>query len=132
MVLVDSSIWIELFAGRANASSEDFLTMTTCGPVIQEVLQGLRPGRQAQEIRWQLLGLPRLGDPLAVDLFLDAAELYASARRRGFKIRSSVDCLIASIAIRHKTPLWHFDRDFDRIAEFSPLEIWRPSGQSAR
>ena len=129
MVLVDTSVWIELFAGRATASREDFLTMATCGPVIQEVLQGLRPGRQAQQIRWQLLGLPRLGDPVAVDLFLEAADLYASARRRGLRIRSSVDCLIASVAIRHKTPLWHFDRDFDRIATFSPLEIWSPAGR---
>ena len=130
MVLVDTSVWIELFAGRANASREDFLTMATCGPVIQEVVQGLRPGRQAQQIRWQLLGLPRLGNPVGVDLFLDAADLYASARRRGWKIRSSVDCLIASIAIRHKTPVWHFDRDYDRIAAFSPLEIWSPPGNT--
>ena len=128
---IDTSIWIELVAGRTNAPSEDFLTMTTCGPVVQELLQGLRPGRQARQIRWQLPGLPRLGDPLAADLFLDAAELYASARRRGFEIRSSVDSLLAAIAIRHKTPAWQFDRDFERIAAFSPLEIWRPSGQSA-
>ena len=38
MVLVDTSVWIGLFAGRVKASREDFLTMATCGPVIQEVL----------------------------------------------------------------------------------------------
>ncbi len=127
MVLVDTSVWIGLFAGRVKASREDFLTMATCGPVIQEVLKGLRPGRQSQQIQWQILGLPRIGDPLAVDLFLDAADLYVSARRRGLQIRSSVDCLVASIAIRHRTPVWHFDRDFDRIAAFLPLETWSPS-----
>ena len=127
MVLVDTSVWIELFAGRVEASREDFLTMATCGPVIQEVLQGLRPGRQAQQIQWQILGLPCLGDPLAVDLFVDAADLYAVLRRRGLTVRSSVDCLIASIAIKHKTPVWHHDRDFDRIAAFSRLETWSPA-----
>ena len=127
MILVDTSVWIELFAGRVQASREDFLNVATCGPVIQEILQGLRPGREASQIRWQLFGLPRLGDPLAVDLFLEAADLYAASRRRGITIRSSVDCLIASIAIRHKTPVWHFDRDFGRLAAFSSLEIWTPS-----
>lgn len=127
MVLVDTSIWIELFAGRVQARPDDFLNMATCGPVIQEVLQGLRPGPQEQQIRWRLLGLPRLGDPLAVDLFLEAADLYLVSRRRGITIRSSVDCLIASIAIRHKTPVWHCDRDFGHIAKFTGLETWTPS-----
>lgn len=127
MVLVDTSVWIELFAGRVQARPEDFLNMATCGPVIQEVLQGLRPGRQARQIRWQLLGLPRLGDPLKLDLFLEAADLYVASKRRGITIRSSVDCLIASIAISHDIPVWHFDRDFGRIAAFSRLETWSPS-----
>ena len=126
MILVDTSVWIEMFAGRTQVGREDFLHMSTCGPVIQEVLQGLRPGRQAQQIRWQLLGLPRLGDPVTVEIFLEAADLYAAGRRRGITIRSAADCLIASIAIRHKTPVWHIDRDFDRIAVFTGLEIWSP------
>lgn len=83
MVLVDTSFWIELFAGRMRRRPDDFLSMATCGPVIQEVLQGLRPGRQAQLIRWQMLGPPRIGDPIRVGQFLDAADLYAASRRRG-------------------------------------------------
>ena len=127
MILVDTSVWIEMFAGRVRARPDDFLSMATCGPVIQEVLQGLRPGRQEQQIRWRLLGLPRLGDPVPVELFLEAADLYAASRRRGITIRSSVDCLIASIAIWHKTPVWHFDRDFTRLAAFTRLETWSPA-----
>ncbi len=126
MILVDTSVWTEMFAGRVRARPEDFLSMATCGPIIQEVVQGLRPGSQLQLIRWQLSGLPRLGDPVTVEIFLEAADLYAASRRRGITIRSSVDCLIASIAIRHKTPVWHFERDFDRIATFTELETWSP------
>ena len=127
MVLVDTSAWIELFAGRVRARPDDFLRMATCGPVTQEVLQGLRPGRQEQQIRWQMLGLSRLGNPLAMNPFLEAADLYVAAKRRGMTIRSSINCLIASIAIRHKTPIWHCNRDFGRIAAFTRLEIWTPS-----
>ena len=127
MVLVDTSVWIELFAGRVQARPDDFLNMATCGPVIQEVLLGLRPGKHEQQIRWQLLGLPRLGDPLAMDVFLEATDLYVAAKRRGLRVRSSIDCQITSIAIRHKTPIWHRDRDFGRIAAFTWLETWTPS-----
>ena len=96
--------------------------MSACGWIIQEVLQGLRSGRQAQQIRWRLLGLPLLRDPVTMEIFLEAADVYAASWRREITIRSSADCLIASIAIRHKTPVWHLDR----IAAFTELDIWSP------
>lgn len=126
MILIDTSAWIELFAGRAELAADRFPGVATCGPVIQEVFQGLRPGQRARRIRWQMLSLHRLGDPLTLDLFVDAADLYALCRRRGKTIRSSTDCLIAAIAIRHDVPVWHQDRDFAAIAACSPLEIWTP------
>jgi predicted nucleic acid-binding protein len=33
-----------------------------------------------------------------------------------------VDCLIAAIAIEHRIPVWHRDRDFDAIARYTGLE----------
>lgn len=120
MILVDTSVWIEMFAGRVRASPDEFTGMATCGPVIQEGFPCLRPGQQEQQIRWRLLGLPRLGDPVKVELFLEVADLYAASRRRGITIRSSVDCLNASIAIWHKTPVWRFDRAFTRLETWSP------------
>ena len=132
MILFDTSVCIEMFAGGVQARPDDFLGSATCGPVIQVVLQGLRPGRQVQKIRWQLLALPRLGDPVTVELFLEAAELYAASRWRGITIRSSFDCQIAAIAIWHKIPVWHCDRDLDRVAPFTRLETWSPARGSLR
>lgn len=94
---------------------------------MQEVVQGLLPGRTAQAIRRQLLSLPRLADPLPADRFVEAADLYAFGRRRGITIRSPIDCLIAAIAIEHEVPVWHVDRDFTRLASYSPLQIWQPN-----
>ena len=37
---------------------------------------------------------------------------------------SSVDCLIAQIAIEHGLYLLHNDSDYDRIAQISPLKIY--------
>ena len=125
MILVDTSIWIELLNGRRGAGlgEEDLFNFATCGPVVQEVLQGLRDHPAAAVFRKAFLALPVLGDPLSVDTFQAAAEIYRQGRLKGYTIRSSVDCLIAAIAIEGQTPVWHKDRDFDILSRFTPLRI---------
>lgn len=124
MILVDTSIWIELLAGKPCRviPEEDLLRFATCGPVVQEVLQGLRPGPQSDAFRIAFLAIPVLNDPIPLGLFLSAADIYRQGRRRGITIRSSVDCLIAAIAIDRKVPVWHRDRDFTAIAQYTDLE----------
>ena len=58
---------------------------------------------------------------MPAEAFLEAAEIYRSGRRRGYAIRSTVDCLIAAIAIRNSVPVWHKDRDYSLIARYTPL-----------
>ena len=69
------------------------------------------------------LALPLLSDPLKSETFLRAAEIYRQGRRKGYTIRSSVDCLIAAIAIENRVPIWHRDRDFGAIARYTALEV---------
>jgi predicted nucleic acid-binding protein len=102
------------------------LWFVTCGPILQEVLRGLRAGPGAGEFRTALLAVPRLSDPLPAKLFLDAADIYHRGRQKGLTIRSSTDCLIAAIAIENHTPIWHRDRDFSSIATYASLELFRP------
>ncbi len=125
MILVDTSIWIELLDGkvRKRSWSEDILRFATCGLIIQEVLQGVRDEGAGKQFREAFLDLPRLCDPTPAETFLEAAEIYRIGRRKGYTIRSSADCLIASIAIRSKVPLWHRDRDFKSISRFTSLDI---------
>lgn len=94
----------------------------TCGPVVQEVLQGLSPGLQSDAFRTAFLAIPVLSDPVPFGLFVSAAGIYRLGRRRGITIRSSADCLIAAIAIEHGIPVWHRDRDFSAIARYTELE----------
>jgi predicted nucleic acid-binding protein len=124
MILVDTSIWIELLAAKPRNAirEEDLLRFVTCGPVVQEVLQGLRPGLQSDAFRTAFLAIPVLCDPLPLRLYVSAAEIYRLGRRRGITIRSSADCLIAAIAIDHGVPVWHRDRDFSAIAKYTALE----------
>ncbi|MEX2263525.1 MAG: PIN domain-containing protein [Bryobacteraceae bacterium] len=122
MILVDTSMWIKLLATRSPGVSADELAhFATCAPIAQEVLQGLRPGRASEVFREAFLAVPMLSDPLPLGRFLDAAEIYREGRRRGYTIRSSMDCLIAAIAIANNVSVWHRDRDFSLIAKYTRL-----------
>jgi predicted nucleic acid-binding protein len=123
VILVDTSLWIELLAKRGpRPSADDLLRFRTCGPILQEVFQGLRPGRASEAFRESFLAIPRLCDPLTWDIYAEAAEIYREGRRRGYTIRSSMDCLIAAIAIENDVTVWHRDRDFEDIARFTRLK----------
>ena len=124
MILVDTSVWVELLNGRLKKRlvPEVLLRFVTCGPITQEVIQGLRPGAFTDGIRQAFLAIPHLCDPLRRDTFLEAAEIYRHGRRSGYTIRSSTDCLIAAIAIENNVPVWHRDRDFKFIAKYTRLE----------
>ena len=124
MVLVDTSVWIEVFRKSQRVQLEafvDFDEIVTCLPVIQEVLQGFTAEPAFLRARESMLAFPIVEAPLGRDVWLQAVDLYRSGRRLGLTIRSSVDCLIAACAIRHQLELLHHDRDFDAIARVSPL-----------
>jgi predicted nucleic acid-binding protein len=129
VILVDTSIWIEVFRARRPLDLEsvlDFDDVVTCLPVVQEVLQGFRDESAHRRARESMLALPVVESPLADVVFLEAVSLYRSARRGGYTVRSSVDCLIAACAIRHDLEVVHRDRDFDAIASVSTLRQRSP------
>ena len=127
MMLVDTSVWIELLNGRlgSKVTEADLLDFVICGPILQEVLQGLRDDPASGALREGLLALPVLSDPVPIALFLSAAEIYRLGRAKGYTIRSSTDCLIAAIAIENGVPVWHKDRDFEAIARYTSLRTKR-------
>jgi len=127
MMLVDTSVWIELLNGRlgSRVPEQELLNFVTCGPVVQEVLQGLRNEPASDAFREAFLALPVLSDPLPSASFLSAAEIYRLGRAKGYTIRSSTDCLIAAIAIDNRMPVWHKDRDFEAIARYTSLRTTR-------
>ena len=126
MVLVDTSVWIEVFRRPAVLDLEavvEFEDVVTCLPVMQEVLQGFRDQRQFEAARDAMRALPIVESPLRQGVFDEAVDLYRAARRAGITIRSGVDCLIAVCALRNGLAVLHHDRDFDRLARISPLEV---------
>jgi predicted nucleic acid-binding protein len=125
LVLVDTSIWIEVFkrhAGIELSSIADLEEIATCLPVVQEVLQGFRDESAFHVAREAMLSFPLIEAPMAESLYMEAVALYRSARRQGITVRSSIDCLIAACALRHDLTVLHHDRDFKALARVSALK----------
>lgn len=101
----------------------DLEEVVTCLPVIQEVLQGFDNQDAYTLAREAMLSLPLVESPLSQEVFLEAVDLYRTARRNGITIRSSVDCLIAACALRHALEVLHADRDFHHLARICPLQV---------
>lgn len=127
MILVDTSAWIEFLRGttdpvvpdlRQRIARGDALAMTE--PVGMELLAGVGTPEQERRVNALVDGLPLLPIDARID-YRAAARLSLASRRNGHPIRSMIDCLIAAVAIRREVPLLHRDRDYDYLAEISPL-----------
>jgi len=126
VVLVDTSVWVEVFRSGDGLDLEtilDFDEIVTCPPVVQEILQGIKDPGAHTAAREALLALPMVESPMALETWMEAAEIFRSARRAGFTVRSSVDCLIAACAARHSLSVLHHDRDFDVLAKVAAIEV---------
>ena len=128
MVLIDTTVWMDFFAGRQRPhvvvlerlikNRED---ICICGIILTEVLQGIREKsefRKTKELFNAMIFLP-----MPYSVFLGAAEIYRTLRRKGITIRNSVDCMIASVAIENDIMLLHNDRDFTPIEKHLSLKV---------
>jgi predicted nucleic acid-binding protein len=128
VLLVDTSVWIEVLRKPAGIQLDEvgaIEEIVTCLPVVQEVLQGFLDDRVYRIARDAMLSFPIVESPLETDAFVEAAELYRTARRAGVTVRTGFDCLIAVCALRHGLTVVHRDRDFDALARISPLRSRR-------
>ena len=132
MFLVDTSVWVDYLRGTSTQSVEKFQRILDearpfglTSLIYQEVLQGTDSdvsfARLETYLRSQRFYHPQ--DPLATHA--EAARIYFRCRRKGITVRSTIDCLVAQIAIENDLLLLHSDRDFDDIATVVPeLQIF--------
>lgn len=130
MALVDTSVWIELFADRPfpqvkilDSLVDEKADICICGIILTEVLQGIRREREYKKTKELFDNLIFL--PMTHPTFIRSAEIYRSLRRRGITIRRSMDCLIASVAIEHDITLLHNDKDFLPIEKHFGLKSFK-------
>lgn len=127
MTLVDTSVWIDFFAGRAlpHVQILEQLLQTDadiaiCGIVLTEILQGIANDRQHQTVQDYLSPLIQLD--IQGSIWLSAADIYRNLRKHGVTIRKTNDCIIAATALYYQSYLLHNDRDFDAIQHYYPLQ----------
>lgn len=127
MTLVDTSVWIDFFAGHELRhvallehciSDEDDLAL--CGIILTEVLQGI--GNDMSYRRVQRYLEPLLMLPMQEAVFIKAAEIYRRLRKKGITIRKTNDCIIAATVLEYNCRLLHNDRDFEPIAKHFALK----------
>ena len=126
MILVDTSVWIEIFRDKTGHVVKAFREITRSENYALsrfhqlELLQGAR-----NEKEWELLD-----DYLTTQYYLEAsnitwqqaARIFFELRRKGVTINSPIDCCIAQIALEWGAVLLHRDKDFEKISRIRPLE----------
>ncbi len=118
MVIVDTTVWIDYFRGSENAETEwlghqlERQRLALTDLILCEVLQGIRDPNQFVLARNELLRFWVLINGGA-ELAIAAAKNYRYLRERGYTVRKTIDCLIATFCIQEGHELLHRDRDFD-------------------
>lgn len=135
VLVVDSSVWIDFFAGIPSAPCDELARVLDDGQVrvvvpdlvLYEVLRGFRSERALRQARslLQSFGIETCGGE---HIALAAAEHYRLLRAKGITVRSAVDVLIAAFCIEEDYFLLHRDRDYHAIALHRGLRVWQQSG----
>jgi len=128
MTLVDTSVWIDFLEGgdhwskeRLKQLIEDRESIAYTHMVLLEIIQGLREKNDRNKVEKKFRDLVLA--PQKRSTIMLAADIYQDLQRKGIRIRSIVDCLIAASAIEIGATVLHKDRDFDNIAKHYPLKL---------
>ena len=117
MILVDSSVWIDLLNNVVTEPVRRLRALLPTTPlligdlILCEVLQGFRNEAQARLVERSLSRFEAVSliDP---ELAVKAAANYRVLRRRGITVRKTIAVIIATYCIERGHSLLHSDRDF--------------------
>ena len=134
MILVDTSVWIDFFSrspGRAGSELRRMIDevepFALTGVVVAEVLQGLT--RDVNRIE-RYLSLWEMLEPRGFSTYREASAISRLARSKGISL-TTIDTLIAAIALEHQASLFSLDKDFSRIARITALRLHPLTGAPA-
>ena len=133
MILVDTSVLIDFFKGIKNPAEVKFKSILEqdipfgiTSLIYQEVLQGAKSEKEYAGLK-KYLSSQRFFHPKdPIETSAKAARIYFRCRKKGITVRSTVDCMIAQIAIESELLLLHNDRDFEAMAAVAPLKFLDP------
>lgn len=121
--LIDTSVWIDYLRQQDNPAVvflmkvlDEQLPFGITAVIYQEILQGANSAQDFKKLVTYFSTQTFFQPKDTVLSFQSAALIYFDCRHKGVTIRSSIDCLIAQIAIEHDLILLHNDKDFEKIA----------------
>jgi hypothetical protein len=128
MVIVDTTVWIDYLRGAPNAETEwldremPLQRIGLTDMILCEVLQGIRDTSEFGRIRDQLLTFEvfSTGGP---ENAIAAASNYRTLRQRGYTVRKTIDCWIATFCLLTGNQLLHRDQDFDPFEKILGLQV---------
>jgi predicted nucleic acid-binding protein len=124
MILVDTSVLIDYFKGADNGPARTFDEILVNGIpygiseyTYQELLQGSKTMDEFKTQKEYLETIPFYHLRFGRESFEKAAYLNFRCRRAGVTIRSTIDLLIAEIAIENDLFVLHNDKDFENMGK---------------
>jgi predicted nucleic acid-binding protein len=129
VILADTSAWVEYDRGTGSSADRRLTELITndgplavTEPVVMEVVAGARSDEREADLRRMLARCHLLAFEAVAD-FDAASRLYRRCRRAGVTPRGLVDCMIASVALRHGASVLAHDADLSRIASLIGLHL---------
>ena len=129
-VLIDTSVWIPFFRGRDKSIVEAVSKLLTAGRVvitgivITELLQGASEEKELEKILRLLEPVERI-DLVSSD-WEKGGRLSYRLRRRG-ATPSTLDILLATLAIENDCLFYTADKHFELVAKHSDLRLYPAS-----
>lgn len=131
MVIVDTSVWIDALRGNPTkpvvwlkgAIAVEEIGLVSL--VLCEVLQGVKLDSDFLDFQRDLMQFP-VFDVGSTDLAVKSAHNYRALRRKGYTVRRTIDCIIATFCIEESHVLLHNDRDFDAFEQHLGLRVLHP------
>ncbi|MCL2294265.1 MAG: PIN domain nuclease [Spirochaetes bacterium] len=124
MILVDTSVLIGYFKksdgteyDKMDYIIDNNIPYGICYYVYQELLQGSKNEKEYKLLKEYLDTLPFYNLLYGKQSFENAAIMYINCRKKGITIRSTLDLLIAEIAIENNLYLLHNDTDYTNISK---------------
>lgn len=131
MVIVDTTVWIDYLRGMTTRQVDwleqalDQQPLGILDLILCELLQGAPTEKQARALQAELEQLV-LFETGGRYLAIETAKNYRYLRSKGFTIRKTMDCYIATFCILRNHTLLHNDRDFEPFEQELGLEVVHP------
>ena len=118
-VLVDTSAWIDFFRRRDGSVGDTVADLIErdqailAGPVMAELLRGVRGSKEAVQLKTLLGALPYV--EVQRPDWEAAGKSLRELRSRGLTL-ALTDAVIAAVASRHGLPVLTLDKDFEHLS----------------